>query len=559
MDGLYSLFLLAGGIALFLYGISFMTSSLMNAAGDNLRIVLEKATSKGLFAVLVGTFVTALIQSSGACGVMVVGFVNASLMSLSQALYVMLGANIGTTITSQIIAFDITGIAPLILFIGMVLYMFVKNRTLNKIGGIVLGFGMLFVGIYLMGDATDKLNLGVVIEAFLSHFSNPLILVLFGFVFTAIIQSSSASVGILQVLAISAPTLTLGSVFYLILGMNIGACSPIIIASFGANRASKRTALANIVTKVLGVLIFTVVALIFPNLVHLIEGISPNEVPRQIANMHLLFNLVSSLALCPFVPLISRTLEKFMPDKPESEIHEKKFVYLNPSIAMTPSVAVVQSKQEILRMAKLSYENLENAIKAFFSPDENIIEDIFKIEDTINYLNHSVTSFLVTLHGKALTDREREKVGMMFRVVSDIERIGDHAENIAEYARMIAKNSVSFSPEAQLELEDISSKTLHMVKLSTEIFENEWFDRLEEAHDLEEEVDVLQETLTENHIARLKKDSCDPRGGIIFTDIVTDLERCSDHAINIAFSIKGETSTLEMKKAYIISRGGFND
>lgn len=399
MASLYSLFLLSGGIALFLYGISFMTSSLMDAAGDNLRIVLEKATSKGLFAVLVGTFVTALIQSSGACGVMVIGFVNASLMSLSQALYVMLGANIGTTITSQIIAFDITGVAPLILFIGMILYMFVKNKTLNKIGGIVLGFGMLFVGIYLMGDATDKLNLGIIIEGFLSKVSNPFLSVLFGFVFTAIIQSSSASVGILQVLALSAPSMTLGSVFYIILGMNIGACSPILIASLGANRASKRTAMANVVTKVLGVIIFSVVALCIPNLVSFIENVSPGIVPRQIANMHLFFNLVSSLLLCPFVPFIARVLEKLMPDKKGNETYDEKFLYLTPEIAMTPSVAVTQSKQEILRMAALSYENLQDSVKAFFNPDEEVSDKVFKVEKTINYLNHAITGFLVALHG----------------------------------------------------------------------------------------------------------------------------------------------------------------
>ncbi|MCQ2506937.1 MAG: Na/Pi cotransporter family protein [Lachnospiraceae bacterium] len=556
MQYVYDVFLLLGGIALFLYGISFMSRSLEDAAGSKLRVILEKMTSNGFLSLLVGIFVTALIQSSGATGVMVVGFVSAQMMSLVQSMFVMLGANIGTTITAQIIAFKITSIAPLILFVGMIMYMFVKHKMTQKIGGVVLGFGLLFVGIFLMGEATDKLNLSVLVESFLKNFSNPLLLILFGTVFTAIIQSSSASVGILQVLfgATVASSVSLEAIFYVILGMNIGASSPIVFASLSGDRTSKRTGLANLVLKMVGALFFALITLIFPGFLRLVADITPNDTARQIANLHLVFNVLSSLVLCPFVPFLGKLLMKLVPDAEEDDEFAKKFLYITPEVVLTPSLAVVQTKREITRMSKLAVNNLALAIDMFFGRKKLDFEYVEQVEKTINYLNHELNGYLVELHSTHLDEKELVEVGMMFKVIADVERIGDHAENIAEYAKIADDYEIQFSEDATSELEEMAETSVRVCTLASEVYADNLFEKLQEVTNLEEKVDEYQDKLTENHILRLKNDLCNPRGGVMFTDMVTDLERCADHAINIAYAINGE-KTVEVKKAYIVTRG----
>ncbi len=557
MEYLSGFFLLLGGIGLFLYGISFMTQCLEKAAGDNLRTILEKMTSKGIFALLVGTVVTVLIQSSGATSVMVVGFVNAGLMNLAQSLYIMLGANIGTTITGQIIAFKITSIAPLILFVGMVLYMFVKNSMMQKIGGVVLGFGMLFVGIYIMGMAVDALALETVVSAFLNTFSNPLLSLLFGFVITAIIQSSSASIGILQVIfaASAIPAEQLNTVFYIILGMNIGACSPVVIASFGSNTNCKQSALANFMSKVISAVLCMFVVMLIPNFSRFIARLSPNSVARQIANFHTLFNIASSALLFPFVGSISKLVVKIIPDDKSEENEPKKLLYINSDTMLTPSIAVTQVKREVMRMAEMTYKNIKLALKSFFNGDISITEKVFETEKTINFLNHEITAFLIQLYGKNITPKELENVAMMFHVVADIERIGDHAENIAEYAIESKNMNVDFNEVALKDLKEISEKSVEVFKKAVDVYNDEMFGELPVVSDMEEHVDDLQKKCIEDHIERLKKGYCSPRSGVIFTDMVSDMERCADHAVNIAYSINGEKSSVQVKKSYILVRG----
>ncbi len=557
MEYFTGLFLLLGGIGLFLYGINFMSKGLERAAGDNLRNVLEKATSNGFFAIGVGTLMTALIQSSGATSVMVTGFVDAGLMKLSQAVFIMLGANIGTTVTAQIITFKITSIAPLILFVGVVMYMFIKKRTIKRIGEIVLGFGILFVGIYLMGESVGMLNLSEIVEKFLKNFSNPILSILFGIAITAIIQSSSASIGILQVLATSLAGSVIGldAVFYMILGMNIGACSPVVIASFSGKRGSKRAALADLMIKIFGAAFFIILTAIFPSIKDWIVSLSPNDISRQIANLHLLFNIVSSIALFPFAKLIARLIEKILPDKEQDITDTAQLIYINPKITLSPSVAISQTTREILRMAKLMEENIRRSIDIFFQWDFQQSEKVKEVEQTINFLNHQITGYLVGLHGQNLPSKELEKVGMMFHVVSDIERIGDHAENISEYAQIRKDKNVQFSKQALEELRSISERSLQAISLAVDIYSNERFDMLNKMTMVEEDVDRMQETYIENHIERLKNHICKPREGVMFTDMVTDLERCSDHAINIAYAINGEKNVIEIKKAYIVTRG----
>lgn len=557
MGYLEGIFLLLGGIGLFLYGINFMSLSLKEAAGEKLRSVLSKMTGNGVVTVLVGAGATALIQSSGATSVMAIGFVNAGMLNVAQSLYIMLGANIGTTITAQIIAFKIETVAPLILFVGMILYTFVKKRLVKKIGGVILGFGMLFVGIMLIKDSAEALNLSAVLAEFLKHFSNPILSLLFGVILTSIMQSSSATIGILQVLiagsAGAASTLGLHDVIYIIIGMNIGAIAPVVFASFSGNKICRQSALSGVLAKVFGSIIFIVLYLCIPYIETAVINMTPGEVDRQIANMHLLFNIISTICVFPLVKPINKLVEKLIPQKPEDEFTAEKLLYLNPEVMITPSIAIVQAKQEILRMADLAYNNLKLSLEDFFEEGCKHADEVIEVEKTINYLNHEITGYLIRLHGKALNEKDEETVGMMFRVVSNVERIGDHAENIAEYSQIESNQRIVFSDDAFSELKNISEKTLKVYELAIDIYKNNKYDLLELCSEREEEIDDLKDMYIEHHIERLKKEKCNPRGGVIFSDMVTDLERCSDHAINVAYAINGEKS-FQIKKSYVIGK-----
>ena len=555
MDNIWDTFLLLGGIGMFLFGINFMTDSLQKAAGNNLRTILEKMTKNPIIATLVGVFVTALIQSSGATSVMVISFMSAGLMNLSQGLFVMLGANIGTTITAQIISFKMTNIAPLILFVGVLLYLFIKNDIAKKAGGIVLGFGTLFVGIKIMGEAVSALQLDKIVAEFLQSYNNPFLGILFGIIFTAIIQSSSASVGILQVLAMSAgAAIGLNDVIYIVIGMNIGACSPVVIASFTGNKKSKQGALACFIAKFLGAAIFFAL-LTFVPIKDFIIKLTPDDVSRQIANYHLLFNLVTTILVMPFVSLIDKFVTSILPETAEESETDEKLIYLSNDMIMTPAIAIKQAQREIMRAAKLAYDNMKTSVEAVLEGNMDKSKIVFEREKVINFLNHEITGFLVKLHGAELYGNDIEKAGLMLRVISDVERIGDHAENIAEYAMTMKDDDIKISADGYKELKTIAEKSLDVVRLAMDVYENEVFDKLPEVSRMEEEVDDMQEQFMDNHIKRLKKQKCTPKGGVIFTDMVTDLERVSDHATNIAYSIKGEKTSVKTKKTYIVTRG----
>ena len=552
----YGVFLLLGGIGLFLYGINFMSSALEKLAGNNLRHILEKMTKTGFISVMVGMGVTMLIQSSGATSVIVVSFVNAGLMKLVNALYIIIGANIGTTITAQIIAFKIDKIAPLILFIGVIMFLFIKNKLARKIGAVILGFGMLFTGIYVMGEGVNSLELATVIKDFLMKEPNPILCMLFGIVFTAIIQSSSASVGILQVLLLQTAGLSVGlkSVMFLIIGMNIGAASPVVLLSLSGNRRSKQGALADVLAKVIGAIAFITIMLIIPGLLSWIMGLAEGNVARQIANLHLAFNIVSTAAMFPLVRWVGKICERVIPVEPDESSETQGFMYLDSSMLLSPHVAVVQCKKEILRMADLAKNNLALALKTFFEKNVDESERVEKTESTINYLNHEITGFLIKLYSQKLDPDEAEKVGMMMRVVTDIERIGDHAENIIEYSQEMKEGTVSFSAEGLAELRTIAGKVQQVLELAIDAYENDRFEILQTISDTEEEVDEMHDTFNENHITRLKAQACNPRAGMVFADLTSNLERCSDHAINIAFAIKGEKTSISMKKVIVNTR-----
>lgn len=546
MNILYGIFLLLGGIAMFLFGIKYMSDSLELALGGRLRRFLRMMTGTGLKAVGTGAGITALIQSSGATSILAVGFVDAGLMDLRQALYTMLGANIGTCVTAQIIAFNIQDIAPLILFLGFILTM-TKDRYANHIGAVVIGFGLLFMGIRTMGQAVTGLELDEIIAAFLDRFSSPVVSLLFGIVFTAIIQSSSASIGILQVLAISsaAAGITLDSVLYMVLGMNIGACAPIIIASLTGGRNSHCAAFSDVIAKVAGVLIFSLLINIFPAIVSGLKSISPLDISRQIANLHLLFNLVAFVAVYPLVPPICRLLQHLFPEPSEDDPTEQRMRYIsNETLTLRPGVAATLAKREVIRMGNIAYDNLALAIDSTLKGDNSNLDRIMAVEKTLNFLSHEIIGFLVRLNARPLGKQESQNVGMMFHVVSDIERIGDHAENIAEYVGVMERDGSFFSESGLVELQEMSSTVLAAVALALEVYDKDDFDRLEDVNQLEERVDELQAILGENHLGRLKAGYCNSRSGVIFTDMISDLERCADHAMNIALAIKGEPTVV---------------
>lgn len=536
---IYEFFALLGGVGLFLYGMTVMSTGLRNACGENIRVILEGATKNKMRAVLVGIVVTMLIQSSSATDVMVIGFVNSGFMSLSQAIGVIMGANIGTTITAQITAFNLSDYAPLILFIGAVLYMFVKKELIKHIGSIIMGFGMLFQGIALMKSAIAPLAQTEAFRQFLSMLSNPVVTVLFGVAFTALLQSSSSATVIFQAFAMQGILDYRTSVF-LIIGSAVGSVTPNLLASLTTNRNGKRTACLNLLFNLFRACILLALLTIFPQLLDICPKLFPGNIGRQIANTHTAFAIFTVLIMLPFSDYIVKLSQRIIPEKPEElrKAEARKLQYMT-NIANVPSaVAVNQAKREVARMGEIAYENLKQSIECFFTRNLQLAERVEEYEDTVNTLNNSILAKMVELRTADLSQKDLNRVYHLTLVVADIERISDHAENIIEYTQEFIKNKITLSEEPMNELREICEKVLLSVRRSLEIFESDDYEHLEEAEALEQEVDILQEKAIDSHIKRLMSASCDPMGGVIFTDMVVDLERCSDHAINIAQALK---------------------
>ncbi|MCL1805537.1 MAG: Na/Pi cotransporter family protein [Clostridiales bacterium] len=533
-----NIFLVAGGLGLFLFGMKVMSDGLENMAGDQMRVVLEKTTSNRFLGIVVGAAVTCIIQSSSATTVMVVGFVNAGMLSLAQAVGIIMGAKIGTTITAQIISFKIDPIAPLVIFIGLIMYMFFKKSNTKNTGYILLGFGILFFGISTMGTPLKAFSEYDGFKILLLSFQNPVLALLAGLIVTAVIQSSSATTGIVVALYLSGVELPFRAAAFIVLGSNIGTCVTAMLASLAANRESKRAALIHVLISVIGVTVFGALIVAFPGILTWIQGNWRDEA-RQIAMFHTIYN-VSAVALqVGFVKQIVMLVEKILPELPDENAATKKLVFLNPGIMQMPAIAVTQAHRELIRMGELAMGNLKLALEAFYETDTAKATKALEMEDTIDFLNHEITTWLVRIRGLKLSEADMERLGSMLHTVSDIERIGDHAENIAEYAINKGKYSTVFSQPAVEELRILSGVALDAVKLSLEIFKSRSITRLPEMDKLEEHVDYFSVACVENHIQRLQDELCDPRGGVIFTDMVSDLERCSDHANNIAYSILG--------------------
>lgn len=540
---LFELFSLLGGVGLFLYGMTIMSTGLKNACGENLRVILEHATKNKIISVVVGVAITMLIQSSSATDVMVIGFVNSGLMSLAQAIGVIMGANIGTTITAQITAFNLSAYAPMILFVGAVMYLFIKRDMVKYIGSIIMGFGMLFEGIALMKTAIAPLAETEAFINMISALENPFLTVLFGVLFTALLQSSSSATVIFQAFAVQG-IISYETSVYLVIGAAIGSVTPNILASLTMSRNGKRTALLNLLFNLIRAAILMALLFIFPQILTVIKSLSPDNVARQIANTHTIFAIFAVLVMLPFSDYIVKLTQKLLPLKPEESRtgEERKLLYMTQTGTIPSAVAVSQAHREIIRMGEIASRNLKTAVRCFFELDDSLPEVVEETEDTVNYLDRSIISKLVELRTLEMTPRDLNRVYHMTLVVADIERLSDHAENIIEYEAQVKSGKAALSQEAIDELKQLADLSLQSVDLCLSIFADEDYDRLQEAEDLEDLVDDTQETIISNHVKRLMNATCNPMGGVVFTDMATDLERCSDHAINIATALSDHPS-----------------
>lgn len=538
-------FSLLGGIGLFLFGMTIMSSGLKNACGNNLQNILEKATTNRAVAIFVGIAVTVLIQSSSATDVMVIGFVNAGLMNLMQAVGVIMGANIGTTVTAQITAFNMTTFAPLILFVGAIMYLFIKKSLIKHIGEIIMGFGMLFTGIGIMKAAIVPLSQTTGFKTIMSGLDNPILALLFGVAFTALLQSSSSSTVIFQTFAVQG-LLGYRTAVYLVIGAAIGSVTPNLLASLTTNRNGKRAALINLTFNVIrAVILITLISLV-PGILDMIQGISPDNIGRQIANTHTIFAIIAVLIEAPFASKIIKLTEKILPVLPEEleQIEDRKLQFMINTKNVPVKIAMKQAQREIVRMGRISVKNLRRSLECFFDYDSEKAARVREREESVNILNHTIADAMAELRSREMDPEDVRRVSMMSIAVTDIERLSDHAENIVEYTEDMLKEKSNMTEDALEELRHMTEVTLEAVDLSIDIFETEDYSRLDRIEELESEVDDMQTELVNNHVKRLLANNCEPVAGVVFTDIVTDLERCSDHAINIAYALKERPAQL---------------
>ena len=538
---IYNVLSFLGGVGLFLYGMTIMSSGLRNAAGDKLRSILEKVAGNRVLAILIGILVTVLIQSSSATDMMVIGFVDSGLMNLFQAVVVIMGANIGTTVTAQITAFDLVSFAPFILFVGCVMAVFVKKTMVQHIGRIILGFGMLFVGIGILKAAIAPLSKSAEFVDALSLLSNPAAGILFGFLFTSLLQSSSSSIVIFQAFAFEG-LLTYEQCVFLIIGAAVGSVTPNLLASLTTGRNGKRTALLNLYFNLLRAVLLTVIVLAFPAVLEWIKGLSPNDVARQVANTHTIFAVFAVTVIAPFSSLLVKLAQKTLPMLPAEmqALEDRRLKYLaHVGPRSIPAVAMRQAALEVTRMGRIARDNLETSLTYFFDPSQQALFDkVEETEETVDYLNKVIEDKLVELRSLSLSDRDVFRLSRMILVVANMERISDYAENIIEYGDRMKNAKTKFSPDAEQELRQMRDAVLKTLDLALEIFEGERFDRLPEIEAVEQQVDDMQERFVQNHVERLMEGTCDPLGGVIFTDMCTHLERCGDQAINIATSLQ---------------------
>ncbi|MBQ6095593.1 MAG: Na/Pi cotransporter family protein [Lachnospiraceae bacterium] len=530
---------MAGGLGLFLFGMRVMSDSIEKVAGAKLRNILEVFTTNRFTGMIVGVIFTAIIQSSSACTAMVVSFVNAGLMNLFQAAGVIFGANIGTTVTSQLVSFNLSAYAPVILLAGVVCMMFVKNDKVKKFSEIIIGFGVLFLGLSTMSSAMSAMkNEPAVVRLLASVDGHHFFATIMGLCLTSIIQSSSVTVSIALLMA-NQGLLSLPITLYIILGCNIGACSTALLASLAGKKDAKRTALIHFWFNVIGtILVYLILAVAESQVVDLIKMISADN-GRFVANAHTLIKVFQVIVLFPFSNLIVKLACLCVPgeDKKVGYRESYQLKYIGDKVVFNPATAVVEVVKELDRMASLASENLNRAMNALITLDEEDIEEVYEVEKNINFLNHAITDYLVKINQSTLPIEDLKSIGALFHVVNDIERIGDHAENVADCARQRKQDGSNFSKEAQHEMGEMLEIVNTIVRYAIEMFVKSEYKHMQDVVDLEDRVDEMEREFQRAHVERLTKGECTPEAGMLFSDVISGLERVSDHATNIAFAI----------------------
>lgn len=527
---------LLGGLALFLMGMKMMSDGLEQTAGDKMKTVLEKLTSNRFLGVGVGAGITAVIQSSSATTVMVVGFVNSGLMTLRQAIWVIMGANVGTTITGQLIALDVGVIAPLIAIVGVVFIVFLKSKKLHHWGYIFAGLGILFMGMNMMSDSMSGLRDSQEFVNVVTNLSNPALGILAGAVFTAIIQSSSASVGILQALAMSG-AISLSSSVYVLFGQNIGTCITAVLASVGTSRNARRTTVIHLLFNITGTIIFTIICMLTP-FTDFMQSLTPDNPAAQIANVHTIFNIVTTLILLPFGTLLEKAAMKILPERSDEKSDKMQLRFISPDSVNnhsigSVSVAVSQIQSEVSHMLELARSNVSDAFDNILHWDRDHFENVEKNEEYVDFLNAEISKYISALMSGEMTEQDAKTVSAYFKIIGNIERISDHAMNIAEYAMLLNKKGYKADDEIYSEVEEMKYVTLDGLKLidfSAGEMQQMTFVSVSMA---EKNIDSLSEAYRSNQIERLRENKCSGDVSVVYSEMITDFERIGDHLLNI--------------------------
>lgn len=535
VSGLLSLL---GGLALFLYGMQMMSSGLEAAAGSKMKLILERLTANRFLGVLVGAGITAVIQSSSATTVMVVGFVNSGMMTLNQAVWIIMGANIGTTITGQLIALDVGALAPLFAFIGVAMVVFVKMPRAHHIGQIMAGLGVLFIGMEMMSSSMMPLRDSQAFVDLMTRFSNPLLGIAVGALFTALIQSSSASVGILQALATSG-AISFSSSVFILFGQNIGTCITAVLASIGTSRSAKRATIIHLMFNIIGTVLFTILCILFP-LADLVASFTPDAPAAQIANMHTIFNIVTTLLLLPLGNQLASLAVRILPEQPEENRDEMHLEYLTPVQVSSKdgnlgasAIHIGQLQQELDRMLDMAQDNIETSFDAVLSRNSSLLTKAEKMESYLDFLNKEISKYISRLITYETNEQGSSIVSSYFTITGNIERIGDHAINICGYSKLLEERHIQFSAQAQEEIcqmRDICLEALNALH-QREAGDLPW---LTDVSALEQRIDDMTDLFRKDQLERMKAGICSDEACILYSELLTDFERIGDHVLNIA-------------------------
>jgi len=535
---LANIILAIGGLALLLYGIKMVSTGLEIVAGDQLQVILKKATSNRFLAAIVGIIATIVINSSTAVSVITVGFVNAGLMNLTQAIGVLLGINVGTTFSAQLIAFRVDAYAPIFMFIGVVMHLFFKSRKIKNIGYAILGFGLLFFSITVMGDALRVFRTHPVFLDMIAAIANPILALFAGFIFTVIVQSSSATMGLLVTMHLSGVPIPFQTSAFIIFGANIGTSVTAVIASIPASRDGKRTALFHITYDIIGSVVFGSLILIFPGILAWFQA-TWVESARQVAMFHTLYNVATLTLLIGFVPLLAKLMQTVVPvlENEATNTHDRELVYLDEKSLQSSTLAVVNAHLEICRMGKIANENLKLALESFFEKNMEKVNKVFDNEKTVDFLYHNISTKLVEITNMRMSVNDAKKTGDMYVILSDIEQIGDHAENIARYVMKVDERKIKFSDDAIEELKRVSETTMELMDKAIDAYEKQDKTQIHEIEALKDSVSEMAAKFTKKHFKRLKAKTCKPKSGVVFMDIINDLEKSADNAEKIVVSM----------------------